>query len=191
MLIGIQTKRGGLRMFKNSRKILARIKAWDYLCRKKENMETKKIDFIIKYFGCYTTIDGKKVLTSLANASRVSVEEFWNVFSGDAKKYFEIRETEEERELSLILDNAIKKKIEREIEFDRISKLEVGFGWKWINDSVRCYLEDAKHQKQLIPFLFVLDDDAVQGGYIGDRLNTRIFDKADLIPVNSGAEKLE
>ena len=48
-------------------------------------METKKSDFIIKHFGCYTNIDGKQVLTSLANASRVPVEEFWNVFSGDAE----------------------------------------------------------------------------------------------------------
>ena len=91
-------------MFKNSRKILARIKAWDYLCRKKENMETKKIDFIIKYFGCYTTIDGKKVLTSLANSSRVPAEEFWNVFTGDADKYFDIWKIENEKELSLTID---------------------------------------------------------------------------------------
>ena len=35
--------------------------------------------------------------------------------TGDAKKFFEIRETEEERKLSLILDNAIKKKIETAI----------------------------------------------------------------------------
>ena len=42
-------------------------------------METKKRDFIIKYFGCYTTIDDNQVLTSLANASRVPVEEFWKV----------------------------------------------------------------------------------------------------------------
>lgn len=34
-------------------------------------MEIKKRDFIIKYFGCHTTIDDNQVLTSLANASLV------------------------------------------------------------------------------------------------------------------------
>lgn len=49
---------------------------------------------------------------SLANASRVSVEKFWNVFSGDAEKYFEIIPTEDKKELSLILDDATRKSIE-------------------------------------------------------------------------------
>ena len=76
-------------------------------------METKKIDFIIKYFGCYTTIDGKKVLTSLANASRVPIDEFWNVFYGDAEKYFDIIPTGDKKELSLILDETTRKSTER------------------------------------------------------------------------------
>lgn len=77
-------------------------------------METKKIDFIKKHFGCYTTIDGKQVLTSLANASRVPIEDFWNVFSGDAQKFFEIRIADGEKELSLVLDDAKRKKIENQ-----------------------------------------------------------------------------
>ena len=76
-------------------------------------METKKRDFIIKYFGCYTTIDDNQVLTSLANASRVPVEEFWNVFSGDAERYFEIWHIKGTFELSLILDDVTRKSIER------------------------------------------------------------------------------
>ena len=78
-------------------------------------METKKRDFIIKYFGCYTTIDDNQVLTSLADASRVPVEEFWNVFSGDAEKYFEIWPTDGMSELSLVLDGIIRRHIEQEL----------------------------------------------------------------------------
>jgi len=59
-------------------------------------METKKIDFIIKHFGCYTPIGDKNVLTSLATMSFVPVDEFWNVFTGDAYKYFQISKTENE-----------------------------------------------------------------------------------------------
>lgn len=77
-------------------------------------METKKLNFIIEHFGCYTIVGGKKVLTSIANASRVLVEEFWNVFFGGADKYFEIRSTEDKKELSLILDERIRKHVERE-----------------------------------------------------------------------------
>jgi len=77
-------------------------------------METKKLNFVIKHFGCYTIKDGKQILTSLANASRVPVEEFWDVFSGDAEKYFEIRLTEDKKVLSLILDERIRKHVERE-----------------------------------------------------------------------------
>jgi len=84
-----------------------------YLCRKNtRDMETKKQNFIIKHFGCYTIVGGKKVLTSFANASRVSIEEFWNVFSGDAEIYFEIRPTEDKKELSLILDETMREYIE-------------------------------------------------------------------------------
>lgn len=79
-------------------------------------MDTKKLDFIIKHFGCYTTIDGKQVLTSLANASRVTVEEFWNVYSDDAKEYFDIRKTEDGKELSLILDEGLRNRIELEMK---------------------------------------------------------------------------
>jgi hypothetical protein len=55
------------------------------------------------------------VLTSLANASTVPTDEFWNVFTGDAENYFDIWKTENEKELSLTLDNAIRKQIEREL----------------------------------------------------------------------------
>ncbi len=154
-------------------------------------MDIKKYNFIIDHFGCYTPIGDEEVLTSLGTMSFVPAEELWQVFTGDVSDYFQIEKTENDNELVLILNDAIRKKIEREIEYERISKLEVGFGWKWINNSVRCYLEDAKHNQKVIPFLFVLDDDAVQGGYIGDRLDMRIFDEADLIPVNTGANKLE
>jgi len=86
-----------------------------YLCRKNtRDMETKKQNFIIKHFGCYTIVGGKKVLTSFANASRVPVEEFWDVFSSDAEKYFEIKLTEDKKELSLMLDERIRKHVERE-----------------------------------------------------------------------------
>lgn len=155
-------------------------------------MDKKKINFIIQYFGCKTPINGEMVLTSLANVSRVPTNVFWNVFTGDAYDFFQIEKSEKENELVLILDDVIRKEIEREIEYERISKLEVGFGWEWINNSVRCYLEDTKHQQKIIPFLFVLDDDAVQGwGYIDNRLDARIFDKANLAPVNSGATELK
>ena len=156
-------------------------------------MDKNKLNFIIEHFGCYTQKEGKEVLTSIGTMSFVPAKELWNAFSSDAHNYFKIEKSEKADELVLILDDTIRKRIEREIEFEIISKLEVGFGWKWNDNynSVRCYLEDSKHIEKLIPFLFVLDDDAVQGGYIGDRLDTRIFDKASLIPVNSGAEKLE
>lgn len=86
-----------------------------YLCRKKtRDMETKKQNFIIKHFGCYTIKDGKQILTSLANASRVPVEEFLSEFTGDAEKYFEIKLTEDKKELSLMLDERIRKHVERE-----------------------------------------------------------------------------
>ena len=77
-------------------------------------METRKFNFIIKHFGCYTTIDGKKMLTSLGNAGRASVHDFWNVFSGDAEIYFDFIPTEDKKELSLVLDERIRKYIERE-----------------------------------------------------------------------------
>ena len=86
------------------------------LQKKREKMEKKKLNFIIKLFGCYTTIDGDHVLTSLANASRVSVEEFWSVFSGDAGKYFEILPTEDKKELSVNLDDGIIRVVEQELE---------------------------------------------------------------------------
>lgn len=76
-------------------------------------METTKIDFIIKYFGCYTTIDGKEVLTSLANTCFAPVVEFWNMFSGDAEKYFEIRESDDKNKLYLILDSGIRRYVEQ------------------------------------------------------------------------------
>ncbi len=150
-------------------------------------MDKKKIDFIIQYFGCKTPINGEMVLTSLANVSHVPANEFWNVFTGDAYDYFQIEKSEKGDELDLILDNGIKSAIEREIEHERISKLEVGFGWEWVNNSVRCYLEDASHNKKLIPFIFLLNNEVAQGWvYIDNRLDTRIIDKASLLPVNSG-----
>lgn len=78
-------------------------------------MESKKLNFIIKYFGCYTNIDGKQVLTSLANMSLVPVEEFWDVYSGDAEKYFEILPSEDVKKLSLVLDKGIIRVIEHEL----------------------------------------------------------------------------
>ena len=78
-------------------------------------MDSKKRNFIIDKFGCKTQIEKEWVLTSLANSSTVSTEEFWNVFSGDAENYFDIRKAENEKELSLTLDDAIRKRIEREL----------------------------------------------------------------------------
>ena len=43
-------------------------------------MESKKRKFIIDHFGCKTPIGEEWVLTSLANSSTVSAEEFWNEF---------------------------------------------------------------------------------------------------------------
>lgn len=77
-------------------------------------MDKKKKDFIIKYFGCKTPINGEMVLTSLGNASLVPADEFWNVFTGDAEKFFDIMPTEDKKELSLILDERIRKHVERE-----------------------------------------------------------------------------
>ena len=86
-----------------------------YLCRKNtRDMETKKQNFIIKHFGCYTIVGGKKVLTSFANASRVPVEEFWDVFSSDAERIFDIRVSEFKNEIHLTLDERIRKHVERE-----------------------------------------------------------------------------
>ena len=81
-------------------------------------MEYKKRKFIIDHFGCKTQIGDEWVLTSLANSSRVPAEEFWNVFTGDADKYFDIWKTENEKELSLTLDDKLRKRIEREIDND-------------------------------------------------------------------------
>ena len=78
-------------------------------------MEYKKRKFIIDHFGCKTRIGEEWVLTSIANSSTVSAEEFWNVFSGDAETYFDIWKTGNEKELSLTLDKAIRKQIEREL----------------------------------------------------------------------------
>ena len=78
-------------------------------------MDKKKINFIIKYFGCKTPINGKMVLTSLANASTVPAEEFWNVFTGDAERIFDIRESEFKNKIHLTLDDGIRKDIEREL----------------------------------------------------------------------------
>ena len=78
-------------------------------------MDKKKINFIIKYFGCKTPINGKMVLTSLANASTVPAEEFWNVFTGDAERIFDIRESELKNKIHLTLDERIIKNIERDL----------------------------------------------------------------------------
>ena len=63
--------------------------------------------FIVKHFGCYTIVDGKKVLTSLATMSIVPADEFWNVFSGDAYQYFQIKKGLNENELVLTFDRYI------------------------------------------------------------------------------------
>jgi hypothetical protein len=87
-----------------------------YLCRKiRIKMDKKKIDFITKYFGCKTPINGEMVLTSLANASTVPAEEFWNVFTGDAERIFDIRESEFKNKIHLTLDERIIKNIERDL----------------------------------------------------------------------------
>ena len=78
-------------------------------------MDKKKIDFMIKYFGCKTPINGEMVLTSLANASTVPAEEFWNVFNGDAGRIFDIRESEFKYKIHLTLDERIIKNIERDL----------------------------------------------------------------------------
>lgn len=80
-------------------------------------MESKKRKFIIDHFGCKTQIGEEWVLTSIANSSTVSAEEFWNVFTGDAENYFDIWKSEDENKLSLTLDNTIRKQIERELDF--------------------------------------------------------------------------
>ena len=78
-------------------------------------MDKKKLDFIVKHFGCKTTINGEDVLTSLGNASTVSTNDFWNVFTGDAENYFDIWKTENDNMLSLTLDDNIRKRIEKEL----------------------------------------------------------------------------
>ena len=67
---------------------------------------------MIKYFGCKTPINGEMVLTSLANASTVPADEFWNVFTGDAERIFDIRESEFKNKIHLTLDERIIKNIE-------------------------------------------------------------------------------
>lgn len=84
-------------------------------------MEKKKVNFIVEHFGCYTTIDGKQILTSIANASRVPIEEFWNVFTGDAEKFFDTMPTEDKKDSSLVLDERIRKYVEREYITDTTS----------------------------------------------------------------------
>ena len=76
-------------------------------------MDKKKIDFITKYFGCKTPINGEMVLTSLANASTVPTDEFWNVFTGDAERIFDISKSEYKNRLHLVLDDRIRKYIEQ------------------------------------------------------------------------------
>lgn len=78
-------------------------------------MDFKKRKFIIDHFGCKTQIGEEWVITSLANSSTVSAEEFWNVFSGDAENYFDIWKIDNEKELSLTLDDTIRKRIEGEL----------------------------------------------------------------------------
>ena len=41
-------------------------------------------------------------------------KEFWNVFSGDAEDFFDIRKTEDENESYLVLDEGIRKYIAKE-----------------------------------------------------------------------------
>lgn len=95
-----------------------------------EIMNTKKLNFIIDHFGCYTPKGDKEVLTSLGTMSIVPAEELWQVFTGDVSDYFQIEKSEKDKELVLILDDVVRKKIEREIEYDRISEMNVGFGWE-------------------------------------------------------------
>ncbi len=78
-------------------------------------MDKKKKDFIIKYFGCKTQINGEMVLTSLGNASLVPEDEFWNVFTGDTERIFDIRKSEFKNEIHLTLDERIIKNIEKDL----------------------------------------------------------------------------
>ena len=163
----------------------------DYFCRN-EIMDIKKLNFIIDHFGCYTPKGDKEVLTSLGTMSFVPAEELWQVFTGDISDYFQIEKSEKENELVLILDDVVRKKIEREIEYERTSEMNVGFGWEYINNNhIRCYLEDESHHRNIIPFLFALDDIELQGAHYrclsNNGLDSIIFDKAYLAPVNSGA----
>ena len=79
-------------------------------------MEINKINFIVDHFGCYTFRDGERVLTSLGTMSIVPSDEFWNVFTGDANRYFSIRESESNGELTLFLDNRVKLELEKELD---------------------------------------------------------------------------
>lgn len=83
-----------------------------------KSMETKKINFITDHFGCYSFRDGKKVLTSLGTMSIVPTDEFWNVFAGDANRYFSISESEVDGELTLFIDNGVKMEIEKKLNLN-------------------------------------------------------------------------
>ena len=48
-------------------------------------------------------------------ASTVPTDEFWNVFTGDAERIFDIRKSEFKNEIHLTLDDGIRKNIEREL----------------------------------------------------------------------------
>ena len=78
-------------------------------------MDKKKIDFIIQYFGCKTPINGEMILTSLSNASSVSANEFWNVFTSDVENIFDVGKSEFRNELHLTFDERIRKNIEQKL----------------------------------------------------------------------------
>lgn len=86
----------------------------------KKSMEIKKINFIKDYFGCYTIKNGERVLTSLGNMSIVPSDEFWNVFTGDANRFFSIRESENKGKLTLLLHSSVKIEIEKEFLLDKM-----------------------------------------------------------------------
>lgn len=89
---------------------------------RKNSMDTKKINFVIDHFGCYTLRDGERLLTSLGTMSIVPSDKFWNVFTGDANRYFSIRESEVDGKLTLFLDNRVKNEIEKEFQLNKMGE---------------------------------------------------------------------
>lgn len=86
-------------------------------------MDLKKLDFIKKHFGCYTLINKERVLTSIGTMSIVPSNEFWNIFSGDAEKYFMINVSETKGDLVITLKDGISIEIERVLNLNKKDKI--------------------------------------------------------------------